>query len=529
MNEIMNESASKVAGLYKELTYGDQYGTSVVLVVILLVLLFLAFSYYKVNINIQPIKEDWNKYRCYPTVVPFAGMINKPEGQSTLEYTQQNFNYCLNEMLKPVSLQALSPLDYLMRGLTQIYTVVMNMIMYIRGMIDNIRTRLAIIIRDIYQRVLKILIPIQDMILRTKDILAKSVAIMKVALETAMGSYLMLKSTMGVMVSAGAWSLIIGAVVLVVLYGMFIAAIMFFPWTLWYVVGMIASFTAAYITVMVLVLVIMGFMRSTMEISPSLKVAPPPKKPKPKSSSCFDRATTIRLADGDGVKNICDVCLGDVLEDGGRVTATLKLSSAGEDMYVIDDVVVSGTHSIQLDGVWVRVCDHPDAVRVTSYTDPFLYCLNTTTKQIPVNNSLFIDWDEVDEATEKKLRAAVEDVAVFDDQSGWTEDAKAFVHRYFDDGFETHAVVELRDGGARRIGEVEIGDVLVGGSVVYGLVRIDKRGLRQHADLDAQSATSESLEKSGAGQLCHLLVRDQEFVVDGECVADYNHYIDSVN
>ena len=41
MNKIMNESAAKVAGLYKGLTYYDQYGGSVVIVVILTIILFL--------------------------------------------------------------------------------------------------------------------------------------------------------------------------------------------------------------------------------------------------------------------------------------------------------------------------------------------------------------------------------------------------------------------------------------------------------------------------------------------------------
>ena len=513
----MNESASKVAGLYKGLSYGDQYGTSIILTIVLLVSLFLTYAYFKSKINSQPIRDNWPKYRCNPDVIPFAGMINKPEGETVNSYTQKNFNYCLNEMVKPITEKAVNPLDYLMTGLMSVFSVISKSISNIRNMIKNMRSRLAKMVRNIYQRILKLIIPIQEMMIRTKDLFAKSIAILKVGLETAMGAYLTLKSSMGVMVSAGAWSLIIGAVVLVGLYGLFIAAILFFPWTLWYVVGAIATFTAAYITIMVMVLIIISFMRSVMEISPNLRVAPPPKKPA-RPSSCFDRHTVLQMEDGTQ-KTIADVVVGDVLCDGGRVTATFELDSFFQQMYTIDDVIVSGTHKIRHGGEWVFVKNHPDAreIDMREYADPRLYNLNTATKQIPVNSCVFCDWDEISDKEERILRNAIDVAAPILDGKD-----KSFIHEYFDGGFTKNALVDMVDDSQKRIQDVRIADKVRGGGVVYGIVKIDKNGLVE---------TSHHLENPDETQLFHLLVQGttSQFAVNGECVYDYNHYIDSVH
>ena len=60
MNEIMNESAGKVVNLYKGLTYADEYGTSIVITIIVITL-FLVYAYFKTNMNSQPIKDNWAK------------------------------------------------------------------------------------------------------------------------------------------------------------------------------------------------------------------------------------------------------------------------------------------------------------------------------------------------------------------------------------------------------------------------------------------------------------------------------------
>jgi hypothetical protein len=47
------------------------------------------------------------------------------------------------------------------------------------------------------------------------------------------------------------------------------------------------------------------------------------------------------------------------------------------------------SHKILYEGKWIRVDEHPDAILVTSYLEPYLYCLNTTHKNIIVCEYIF--------------------------------------------------------------------------------------------------------------------------------------------
>ena len=531
----MNESANKVIRIYKGLTYSDQYGTSIAITIFFVITLFVVYSYFKTKINAQPIRDNWAKNRCRPEVLPFAGSLNAPEGESQLEYTQRNFNFCIQELVKPIAKTAVNPIDYLMAGIMKIFTIIDKIIVFIRKMISKIRDSLMAIIRDIWQRILKFLIPIQEIMIRQMDMFQKSIAIMKIALETMMGGYITLKSGMGVMVTNAAWGLIIGAIVLVILYGMFIAAILFFPWTLGFILFAIAIITAVYITVMVLIVIIINFMDNVMEIRPNLEVAPPPKKPPP--PSCFDPDTEIKLENGT-IKNIKDIQIGDILEDGGIVTATIKLSSQNQDMFIVNGVVVSGGHSIKHNNKLVKIKDYSEAKPLTeNYSNLYIYNLNTTTKEIPINGMIFCDWDEITPEVETKLWNALSKVSslkvVRQDVKKYTSSKrkdKSFIHKYFDGGFSKNSSVKMFGNRCKGISTIKIGDRTANGGVVYGIVKIDKYGVSSLNNSDS-SLLSDSLENpEDTGVLYHLLIsgNNSEFEVNGISVPDYNNYIDSV-
>lgn len=41
------------------------------------------------------------------------------------------------------------------------------------------------------------------------------------------------------------------------------------------------------------------------------------------------------------------------------------------------------------------VKDHPEAIEIHGYKEPFIYCLNTSSKEIILNGLEFLDWDEL--------------------------------------------------------------------------------------------------------------------------------------
>lgn len=107
---------------------------------------------------------------------------------------------------------------------------------------------------------------------------------------------------------------------------------------------------------------------------------------------CFAETTPIVLQSG-AQKPISEIQVGDVLEDGATVTATMQFLAPPE-LYELHGVQVSGSHIVFSETGPLFVQDHPSAKRVP-YTGTYVHCLNTTTHTIRVGSTVFSDWEEL--------------------------------------------------------------------------------------------------------------------------------------
>ena len=90
-----------------------------------------------------------------------------------------------------------------------------------------------------------------------------------------------------------------------------------------------------------------------------------------------------------------------VLQDGGKVTAKMKLSSQDISMYNLNGVIVSEFHYVSTnkkekheENEWIPVKNHLLSKKI-EYEEKYLYCLSTTTKKIIINEMYFLDWDDI--------------------------------------------------------------------------------------------------------------------------------------
>lgn len=108
--------------MYDKLSYFDSYGTSNFLFIIITIVMFIGISYCITMINVQPIQDNWPTERCKPYIIPFAGLINAPPGTSALEYTEQNFQYCMQNIIQGVTADATQPLTFVVNILNSSQT-----------------------------------------------------------------------------------------------------------------------------------------------------------------------------------------------------------------------------------------------------------------------------------------------------------------------------------------------------------------------------------------------------------------------
>jgi len=138
---------------------------------LLIILVFVGMYVFSIiSVGLKNIKKDWPKYRCNPMAMPLAGQF----GFDPME----NFTFCITKMQSNAMGFFLEPIHFIVgmmgnlgKELSESINMVRNVIAYIRGMVGNI-------IGDIFGVFMNILIQIQTIMIKIKDLAMKLVGVM---------------------------------------------------------------------------------------------------------------------------------------------------------------------------------------------------------------------------------------------------------------------------------------------------------------------------------------------------------------
>lgn len=452
--------------LYENLTYFDQYSSSILLLIILFIVLVIIIIYCHILMNIKPIQDDWLNQRCKPFIIPFAGLINAPPGISANDYTKQNFNYCTQSILKNTTGYAVQPLTYSTQILFNMFNDIKEGINSSREMFDKVRNLFSGVTQEIMGRIYNIITPLQQIIIAFRDMIGKVMGIMTTGLFTLLASYYSLKALLGA-IAQMVVSILIALVAL-------IALLWIFPFT-W---GAALSFTAMFVAISIPLAIMLAFMVDVMKIQPGLSIP----TLQVHSVKCFDKNTQLKMADG-SEKKIIDIQIGELLQNNNVVTAKFKVETKGSQMYKLYNIIVSDSHMIKYGKNWIRINEHPDSIKIDNYDEQYLYCLNTSNKTIEIQNILFSDWDEIiedDIYTFKSYYNSIQKLYNTEDNCKILKNKnfnESHIHKYFDCGLYSNTLIKLKDGTQKKICEIEIGDILYNNEKVYGTVEIDGTNL----------------------------------------------------
>jgi hypothetical protein len=507
-----------VKKMYEKLNYFDQYGGSVILFVIITIILILLVSYCFIMIQSQPIIDDWPNQRCKPNIIPFAGFITHPDGVSAMEYTSQNFTYCVQNNLSSITGAAIEPFNYIINIFKSITGQMDQDLQNTRGMLNKIRSFFQNVTEEIMGRVVNVTVPLQQIVISFKDLISKIQGTMTAGLFTLFGSYYTLKSFLGVIAQF--------IIAILITFAATIAALWAVPLT-W---GAAAANTAVFVAISIPMVIVLTFMTKVLNIKNNLKV------PKIK---CFDKNTPIKMNDGT-YKKIINIAVGDILRDNNEVTACFKLITRGSIMYKLGTVIVSDSHIVNYNGTWLHVSEHPHAIKY-EYNEPFLYCLNTSNKTIVIDNYIFTDWDEIYDTDMNNIQK----------NSRLPIKTGTDLHYYLDGGFNGSTKIKLENGSYKEIKNIEVDDVLENGEIVYGTVKINGNNVNDQflfnlgnftfeggpnlAICDKKITVSSTLElkqeskiklKENQNLLYHLLTNTKTFNIDKIKFYDYIASID---
>lgn len=138
---------------------------------ILLTLIFIGI-YYGLNIinNINEVKRNWNKYRCDPSIMPFASFY----GYNTLD----NFNYCMGNIFNIQSVGITAPFANVMSKFTGVLGVLLGAANGMRTAVATMGGGINVIFQEFVDRLTTFFFQLRQSAIRMKTLMGRMYATM---------------------------------------------------------------------------------------------------------------------------------------------------------------------------------------------------------------------------------------------------------------------------------------------------------------------------------------------------------------
>jgi len=466
----MDKVFTQINDIYNKKGFLERYGSDLWISVIIMIIFFIVTSYFYVMNHVKPILADWDNEKCSPAVIPFAGLINKDPKMSVFEFTGKNFTGCIQTILKNIASDAFAPIYYVMKLFIDEFKNFVHSIESIRHLFNKIRTTIKTFSQDVMGRLLNITMPIMKFMIVMKDMLSKMNGTLTATTYTLMGAYLSMESLFA--------NIINFIIIILVALSVTIIALLFIPFGIGEAIAI--PFIAMMIAITIPTIAIQVFMGDIFKL---------PTRSTPSIPGCFSGETElvkyVNQTEKETIK-IKDVKVGDIISNYSYVTGIIKFSSKEQYIYNLYDVIVTGEHRVYHDNLgWIKTKDHPDSIEINDYNDPFVYCLMTNTKIIKIGETIYSDWDDIDEDVitklEKKCSLLPKNFKNID------------IHYYLDNGLFGETDIIMNDGTLKNIKNIEINDILINDVVVLGKVEIDAIELNTIYNYTLKNENNESI------------------------------------
>ena len=204
--------------LYDDKSFSGRYGIDIIKVCVVIFIFMSAVTYFQIQNKLLEVKRDWPEYRCRPDIMPFAGWINAPDGESPLEYTKQNFMECGVNTTKGVFDRQMSMVYVIFNVVVGIFKNILEVIEKFRILFNRMRDALKNIFLTVFYRIQNIIIPVQNMLIKMVDFFQKIKGILATFLLTFVGALWSFYSLIGSIYELVIIILIIMMIVIIVLW-----------------------------------------------------------------------------------------------------------------------------------------------------------------------------------------------------------------------------------------------------------------------------------------------------------------------
>jgi hypothetical protein len=333
------------------------------------------FSYLIIKTDLEAIKGDWANRRCEFPVMMLAGML-KPKGESKsgLEFTKDNFSFCLQSLSQTILKTAFAPLFGILGQQANVLNTMGGPLNSIRGMLKKGIDVFGTFMDKQYRQYIAV-----------NSHLVKVWQHLLMAMQKVQG------------VVFGAFFMGLSMNVLIDNMIQFVFKVIMI------VIGVMVAL------MILLFFVLFPFIPIILSTIAILTAAGVGGAAGMAGAFCVDPVAEVKMADGT-YKMLEDLELGDLLASSdphsqkeNRVTGILVVDAMDTPLVSIGGILMSGSHRVLCDGEWILAEEHPHAIEESNTKLPQLICLNTTQHEALVKTDAIIhkedlcvgDWEEV--------------------------------------------------------------------------------------------------------------------------------------
>ena len=302
------------------------------------------------------LNSNWKTIRCYPHIIPVAGLSDVVDGDGFVDKTVNNFNHCSASIIKSSLDIFMKPIMSLLDGLKKGLNSITNVINSLRRMSKVMREMFATLVQNTADRMANSYSAIIYFQEKLKLLIKKQSALLEVLMQFSKTLPLLMYSFSNGPIPR------------------------FALWLSRYVGAMIAI-------IVICLACIFGGPFTKMVACPICAV-------------CFPGDTPVDLPD-DTTIPIKELNVGDKIKNN-TVIGKLYIKPHRADTYNYKGTTVSGSHLVFENNHWIRVEDSKNAEFSPKVTE--LYCLITSDNTISINNTKFRDYEEI---KDKDIKLAV--------------------------------------------------------------------------------------------------------------------------
>jgi hypothetical protein len=312
------------------------------------------------SVDRQDVIANWDKRRCDVPVL-IGGALYKPttDERSSLEFASANFKFCMEKVVRDVFTVVLNPILALFKQQIDFAIIIKEIQNGIQSMLANFFRTFSKLLDGVFQRFMSVGFQFRRIFIEALQAMERAFGI---AISTV---FLGIATIVGI--DNGVQFVIkVVIIILGILAGLMI--LLFF-----------------------ILLPVLPIIMTTIAVLVAAGVGAAGG-----FSGAFCFAPGTRIATHRGSLRIDKVAIGDTLSDGGVIEGILRVNGSKTQLYQLEDTIVSGDHLVYYEPLktWILVKDHPSA-HVVQKKEPLLYCLNTSTRTIPIGSYKFRDWEEL--------------------------------------------------------------------------------------------------------------------------------------